>query len=151
MPSPSVKTSSWFAKLPPGHQRIGISRGTPRNAGAGYRLYRKLAPGPWFNSVGPDEYYQLYRRDILGRLDPRQVAAELATLAGPDVAVLLCFERPGQWCHRAMAAEWLHQELGLSVPEVGYEELTQDRHPLMPALGAADRVPFQPGLLAALD
>ena len=142
----TIKTSHWFAKLPPGHQRIGISRGTPRGAGAGYRLYRTLAPGPWFHSVGPDEYYQLYRREVLAPLDPRLVVDELATLAGPDVAVLLCFCRPGAWCHRAMAAEWLHQELGLVVPEVGHERCGCDAHPLMPALSARPAAPPAPDL-----
>jgi hypothetical protein len=41
----TVKTASWFTKLPDDHQRIGISRSTPRRMPAGYRIYRKLAPG----------------------------------------------------------------------------------------------------------
>lgn len=36
---------------------------------------------------------------------------------GPDV-VLLCYEKPGQFCHRRLVAEWFEQELGLVVPEL---------------------------------
>jgi hypothetical protein len=32
--------------------RIGISRGIPRRTPAGYRVFRKLSPGDWFNSAG---------------------------------------------------------------------------------------------------
>ena len=130
-----IKTSSWFDTLPANHMRIGISRGVPRRLAAGYRIYRKLAPGAWFNSVGADEYYHRYRTEILGPLDPRAVAAELADMANGGVAVMLCYERAGSgdWCHRAMAAEWLAEALGRPVPEFGFEELPQHLHPLMPA------------------
>jgi hypothetical protein len=130
-----IKTASWYTKLPDGHARIGISRGTPRSTAAGYRMYRKLAPDSWFNSVGAEEYDRLYRTEILDRLDSRIVAADLVAKAGGQIPVMLCFERPGrgQWCHRALAAEWLAEALGHPVPEVGYETLPQANHPLLPA------------------
>jgi hypothetical protein len=137
-----MKTASWFTKLPDDHKRIGISRGTPRRMPAGYRVYKALAPGPWFNSVSIEEYYHLYRTEILGPLDPRAVADHLTMLAGGLVPVLLCYERPpsqstliageGDWCHRAMVAEWLAEALGVVVPEVGFESLPQHEHTLMP-------------------
>ena len=129
-----MKTASWFTELPAGHSKIGISRGVPRRMAAGYRVYKKLAPGPWFNSVGVDEYYHRYQTEILGPLDPRVIAAELVDLARGGIPVMLCYERPGTglWCHRAMAAEWLAEALGQPVPEVGFETLPQADHPLMP-------------------
>src|ERR1017187_9456071 len=50
--SPKILTASWFTPLPATHIKIGISRGVPRGLPAGHRLFKKLAPGPWFNSVG---------------------------------------------------------------------------------------------------
>jgi hypothetical protein len=130
----TIKTGSWFNPLPDGHKRIGISRGIPRRTPAGYRIYKTLAPGPWFNSVGIDEYHHLYRTEILGPLDPRTVVSALNELAGGLIPVVLCYERPGtgDWCHRAMVAEWLAEALGVVVPEVGHEHLPQHEHPLMP-------------------
>jgi len=130
-----MKTAFWSTQLPTDHIRIGISRGVPRRTPAGYRVYRTLAPGPWFNSVGPDEYYHRYRTEILAPLDPKIVADDLQRLAGGAIPVMLCFERPGtgQWCHRAMAAEWLAEALGTPIPEFGYENLPQHEHPLLPA------------------
>ena len=96
---PAIKTASWFGKLPANHVKIGISPVVPRNFPAGsYRRLRALEPGPWFNSVAPDEYLRRYNR-ILDRLQPRIVAADLRDLAGEGrvpvlgkVPVLVCWE-----------------------------------------------------------
>ncbi len=129
-----MKTASWFTKLPDDHQRIGISRAAPRGLTPGYRHYRALAPGKWFNTPDPVEYYRLYKSEILGVLDPRRVAADLANLAPGKEPCMLCYEQhgKGQWCHRAMVAEWLAESLGVLVPEYGFELLAQGDHPLMP-------------------
>jgi uncharacterized protein (DUF488 family) len=57
------------------------------------------------------EYRAAYQ-EILDRLDPRKVYQEL----GED-AILLCFEKAGEFCHRRLVAEWLERELGVEVPE----------------------------------
>jgi hypothetical protein len=135
-----MKTASWWTQLPPNHLRIGISRGVPRRLPAGYRIYRKLAPGPWFASVGTQEYYDRYMKEILAPLDRQRVIAELTEMALGRVPVLLCFERPGdrRWCHRSVAAAWLSEGLGRTVPEFGFESLPQNQHPMLPAeLGPA--------------
>jgi hypothetical protein len=54
-----VKTASWFTPVPADHIRIGISRAVPRRFAPGYRVFRALAPGPWFNSVDTAEYDRL--------------------------------------------------------------------------------------------
>jgi hypothetical protein len=130
-----IKTSSWYTEMPEGHVKIGISRGVPRRMSAGYRVYKKLAPGPWFNSVSPEEYDRLYQKEILGTLDPRVIASEMIDLARGNIPVMVCYEPPSgaQWCHRAMAALWLAEALGRPVPELGSEQLGQASHPLMPA------------------
>jgi uncharacterized protein (DUF488 family) len=56
-----------------------------------------------------------YRKEyqkILDSLDPAKVGKDL----GPD-AIMLCWERPGEFCHRRLVAEWLSKHLGQSVPE----------------------------------
>lgn len=126
-------TASWFAPLPDGYVRIGISRGVPRRQPAGYRLFKVLAPGDWFRSVDVLEYRRRYQQ-ILDQLDPMAIVAKLRELAGGRIPVLCCFERPDgtSWCHRAMAAEWLGAHLKGVVPELGFEHLPQAEHPLMP-------------------
>src|SRR5690606_13199397 len=111
----------------PGCIRIGISRGVPRGLPAGYRIFRRLAPGPWFRSVSPVEYMKLYHAEVLSRLDPRQVVRELTDMAGGPIPVLICYEKATpnddeQWCHRGLTAAWLHDELRLEVYEIGQEQ-----------------------------
>ena len=147
-----ILTSSWFAPgLPADMVKIGISRGIPRRQPAGYRVYRKLAPGPWFNSTSPEEYDRLYKAEILDKLDPRVVASELLDLARGRTPVMVCYERPGgiDWCHRAMAAQWLSDALGSPIAELGFEHLPQEAHPLMPPelrRAAPTGEPFDPSV-----
>jgi hypothetical protein len=119
-----IYTSSWFTALPPGTQKIGISRGTPRGYHAGfYRMMRELAPGAYFNSVPPAEYHALFLAQ-LARLNASEVVAKIDKLGGGRDVALLCFEKPKDplaWCHRGQVAGWLHDQLGIKVFEFGFE------------------------------
>ena len=82
------------------------------------REYKKLAPKFWFfqkykKDGDTDFYIEQYQKEILDRLDPKQVFADL----GSD-AVLLCWEKSGEFCHRRLVAAWLEEHLGIAVPEV---------------------------------
>ena len=119
-----MKTGSWKTYTGPG--RVSISRSSPRRAPAGYRIYKTLAPGPWFNSVSRDEYIRLFAEQ-LAALDPGKVMTELKALAGDAEPVLMCWEVPpwteNNWCHRRLVATWFERECGLLIPELGVEEL----------------------------
>jgi hypothetical protein len=120
-----IVTSSWFTKLDPErYKRIGISRGVPRNRSGGYRMYRALQPGTWFNSCAtPREFMRRYQADVLDPLDPTVVVDDLVWLAGGKIPVLCCWEAAtgDTWCHRALVSVWLKDRLGLNVPEFGRE------------------------------
>ena len=77
-----------------------------------------------------DEYRRLSTWKSLTSLDAVRVRDDLIRLADGRIPVLCCFERPGrgQWCHRAIAAQWLAEALGLQVPEVGFETCTRSLH-----------------------
>lgn len=130
-----MKTASFFTFT--GAGRVSIARFAPRNTPAGYRQYKALAPGAWFNSVTPAEYVKRFAEEILAKLDPPKVVADLEKLAGGAEPVLLCWEKPTDrvkdpttFCHRAIVAEWLGEKLGLDVRELGYEDSV---HPLSPS------------------
>ena len=90
---------------------VAISRGIPKWYEG--RRYLPLAP-PWDLLKVKDAqlYYQLYHEQVLSRLDPHQVYADL----GPE-AILLCWESPGKFCHRRIVAEWLETALGIKIEE----------------------------------
>jgi hypothetical protein len=119
-----MKTASFFTYTGPG--RVSISRYPPRKTPAGFRIFRPLAPGTWFNSVTRPEYERLYGAQ-LAELNPREVHDKLVELAAGAEPVLLCWEKPPfddvNWCHRRLVAAWFERELGVVVPELGMDEL----------------------------
>jgi len=79
-----ILNASWFMPLPDGHIRIGISRGVPRRGlQPGFRMYRKLQPGPWFDSTDTATFTELYHREVLQRQNPGLVL--LRTRRRPDL------------------------------------------------------------------
>jgi hypothetical protein len=115
-----MKTSCFAVFQGPG--RISIARFAPRATPAGFRVFKSLAPGDWFNKVTESEYRRRYFGEILSQLDPNDVVAQLEELAAGAEPVLLCWEKPpltkDNWCHRRMVAEWLRTSLRLEVPEL---------------------------------
>lgn len=77
--------------------------------------YKKLAPKWWFfqewkENHDNDFYIKNFKKDVLSGLNPKQVVEELIKLAevkeGQDLC-LLCFEKPEDFCHRHLVADWL--------------------------------------------
>jgi hypothetical protein len=120
-----VLTAS-FRVLRDGPGRISIARWAPRGYPAGFRIYRKLAPGDWsrrHTASGrstwiDDASFELGYAQQLAALDPQRVWHELHALVAPAAPIILCWELPGQPCHRLRVARWLGEQLGVSVLEL---------------------------------
>ena len=61
--------------------------------------------------ITQEQYEKLYRGNILSRLDPKKIYAMFQN------NVLLCWEDPGEFCHRRIVAKWLEENLEIEVPE----------------------------------
>lgn len=57
------------------------------------------------------EYARLYKRQVLAHLDPAKVYEDLKD------KVLLCYEKPGDLCHRHIVRAWFKHYLGIEVTE----------------------------------
>ena len=66
------------------------------------------------------EEFDNFFYEKLSKLDAKQVYNEIVSNFGED-AVLLCWESPNIRCHRRIVAEWFEKELGIVVPEFGFE------------------------------
>ncbi len=106
--------TSNFATAGANPNAVCISRGAPPF----YKgpKYMPLAPS-WellksAKTLGPEEWDSLYEQSVLGRLSAEKVAADLG-----ENAVMLCWEKAGEWCHRVLVARWLERECGILVPE----------------------------------
>lgn len=107
-----MNTSYFASKLWQGKNTVAISQGVPKSYKG--RTYKALAPSWALVKVKDEaEYRRRYKEEVLSRLNPEQVLKDL----GED-AVLLCWEKPGEFCHRQLVAEWLQETLGVAVTEL---------------------------------
>lgn len=121
-----MKTSN-FAKCAGNPTAVSISQGVPKWFRG--RQYKKLAPSWAMVRLKDEAEYVRQYKALLAKLDPREVVMEL----GMD-AILLCWEKPGEFCHRRLVAEWLQEHLNIEVPEVGFTGTTK----------APKKAPFEP-------
>jgi hypothetical protein len=120
-----------LATLPSGLTPVCIARGRPRWFKG--RSYTPLAPTWAMLKMTRAEFDRAFDA-ILARLDPEQVAADLG-----DGAVMLCWEKPHERCHRRRCAEWIEAALGIEVPEFGFDRAGYPSYNLMPSTLMAER------------
>ena len=107
--------TSYFANaktLSPELVPVSIARGSPRWFTGKKEL--RLAPTRAMLKMLKAEYDAAFA-EILAKLDPAEIHQALG-----ENAVLLCWEKPGDACHRRLVAEWLEKALGVEIPEYGY-------------------------------
>lgn len=88
--------------------------------------YKKLAPTGdflWkykYENQDKDYYVSCFTSQILAKLNPEQVINELSEMScGKDVA-LVCYEKPSDFCHRHLVANWLTSNTDFNVEEFIY-------------------------------
>ena len=78
--------------------------------------YKKLAPKygffiKWKENHDNDYYIQCFKEQVLNCLQINEVINELSLLSKNNDIVLLCYEKPQDFCHRHLVAEWLGNEV----------------------------------------
>jgi hypothetical protein len=58
-----------------------------------------------------------YANDYIDLLMKRLINPDWLVEDLPDGAILLCYEPPGDFCHRRILAEWIQGRTGIPVPE----------------------------------
>lgn len=107
--------TSYFAnlrKLPKDIVPIAICA-KPPNWYGGAR-YNRLAP-PYDVLMGykrdgdAEKYVREYKKRVLDALNPDRVIDELFRISGGKAFAMLCYEKPDDFCHRHIVAEWLRE------------------------------------------
>lgn len=108
--------TSYFAairKFPDYIEPVSIARRSP--AWYSGKTCLKLAPPPdilakYKRDKNEADYIQAYRERVLNRLNPFEVVRELyAGVSKSKYGVaLICYEKPGDFCHRHLVADWLN-------------------------------------------
>jgi hypothetical protein len=93
-------------------QAVAISRGIPR--GWQGRRCKALVPSrDLIKIMEPERFIAFYRAQVLDKLDPMKMIRDL----GGDDFILLCWEPPGEFCHRRVVAAWLRKHTGVLIEE----------------------------------
>ena len=72
-----------------------------------------------------DRYTHRYISEVLQKLDPQKVLADLTAISqGEDIA-LCCYEKPDAFCHRHILAKWLSDRTGVEIEEYGISKNPQ--------------------------
>ena len=94
---------------------VSIARFTPIWWGPG-RRYLVLAPSAdllhRFRAGLPIAEYNREFNAYLDSLDPLRIWRDLQD------SILVCYERPGEHCHRRLVATWLENILKVTIPEL---------------------------------
>jgi hypothetical protein len=93
-------------------QAVAISLGVPRGW-QGARYIVLAPPRPLIKIMDPETFIPLYRAQVLDKLDPQKIIRDL----GGDNFIMLCWEAPGEFCHRRVVATWLRKETGVLIEE----------------------------------
>ena len=108
---------------------VSISGDKGNSVGYDGNVYTKLAPKKEFweiwhsniDKISEEEnnkyYMEEYYKQVLSKLDAKEVVKELEEQFGNNV-ILLCYEEVQEFCHRHLVATWLEKELGIEVPEI---------------------------------
>ena len=82
--------------------------------------YKKLAPKydffmKWKENHDNDYYVKCFNEQVLDNLKSEVIVAELSKMAGNfnnnfEHICLICYEKPSDFCHRHLVADWLSEE-----------------------------------------
>ena len=83
--------------------------------------YSKLAPKYSMLHLDESEYTKQYK-ELVRLLNPEKIYREICSYSEFDIA-LICYEKPGDFCHRHLVAEWLNSNLHLDISEFATKPL----------------------------
>ena len=83
--------------------------------------YKKLAPkwsffSKWKETRDNHFYVSCFNEQVLSHLNPLRTYDELMVLAGTQDIALVCYEKPEDFCHRHLVANWF-RENGFQIKE----------------------------------
>jgi len=96
-----------------------------------------LYPPRWFNGISlkqvaptksilfangqtQEEYTRRYRSEVLSQQDMQQFLKTVEQASGGQDVALCCYEKPDDFCHRHILADWITEKAGIEISEYGY-------------------------------
>ena len=112
---------AWLRDLPAGIVPVAICGKAP-DWFRGVQ-YKKLAPkygffSEWKQNRDNHFYVRCFDEQVLSHLRAGDVLNELRELTGGEEIALVCYEKPEDFCHRHLVANWM-RENGIQIKEYG--------------------------------
>lgn len=75
--------------------------------------YKKLAPKydffmKWKENHDNDYYIKCFNEQVLNKLNAADVISDFLHIGDTDIC-LVCYEKPNDFCHRHLVADWLNK------------------------------------------
>lgn len=123
--------TSYYAKIknmPENIIPISIAGKAPK--GFDWIEYKQLAPKlgffmEWKKTKDNDYYKAHFKSEVTDTLNPHKVISELMKKTGGKDFALICYEKPEDFCHRHLVAEWI-QNAGYFVEEWNPEKTVSE-------------------------
>lgn len=97
---------------------VSVARWQPRYLSVPASML-DVAPTPWMmKEATREQYLESYQR-ILSQLNAENFIKRLETLSGGRDVALCCYEKPGEFCHRRLLADFLSLKTGIEIEEFG--------------------------------
>lgn len=86
------------------------------------KLFQKIAPTKemleaYKRNKNEQEYKERYWHDVIKKYNPKELYEEIKRLVDGKDCVLLCFEKPNDFCHRHLFATWMNKN-GYNIQEL---------------------------------
>ena len=100
-----------------------------------YEVPSKFAPftpqPEWLRGISKGEYEKRFYAQMaeVGERRIKQLLYAMATKNTTDALVFLCYESKlseENWCHRTMVRDWMRENAGLDIPELGKTQAQLD-------------------------
>lgn len=84
--------------------------------------YKRLAPKydffmQWKKNHDNEFYIKNFTERVLNTLDINEVMNDFYIMSKGKDIVLVCYEKPEDFCHRHLVAQWLNEKLNITVEE----------------------------------
>ena len=64
-----------------------------------------------------EQYIERYTQEVLAKYSAKSICRRIENLVGDKEAVLMCYEKPKDFCHRHLVAKWFNTH-GILVEEL---------------------------------
>ena len=119
--------TSYFAQLknfPSNFVTVSIC-GWPPKWYNGLR-YKKVAPSwsileEYKNNPDIEKYTNRFNKEILSKISPQDFINDIKKITNnAENVILLCYEKPSDFCHRHLVAEWINNNTDIKIKELEY-------------------------------